>query len=130
MSLGMLFAKRDDPASQKLFDGMMNIQLWGASIILVALFSVFFIQQLNLFLGFERECTVTVKESERIDKRRKTQLVQMETDRGHDFSQKMSPEYYKRLGATFGESAEVKTDGLFWTKVVAVKTDKGWETIY
>jgi hypothetical protein len=126
----MLFAKRDDPASQKLFDGMMSFQLVGGLIVLGLMFTLFFLQQLNLFLGLERECTVTVLEAEITDKRRKTRTVKMETDGGYDFSQKMSSLYYAKLAVQPGTTVEVKTDGLFWTKVVAVKTEKGWETIY
>lgn len=130
MSWGIMFAKRDDPASQKAFGCYTQVYGILAGLFLVTVVSVFFVQQLNLLLGVEKKCTVTIQSSQVVDTRRHTRELVLKIESGGEFRQKINSVSYGILATGDGESVEVKIDGLFWKRIVAVKKKDGYRTVY
>lgn len=127
LGLGRVFARRDDPVSQGFHDRVVKFELVVALLALFLLVSVFLARQVNLLFGLEKDRVVTLVDYQRY---RGNYTVQFKADDGYEFEEKLFKTDFKKLGARKGEKATVRTDGFFWTTIVAIKSEKGFETVY
>lgn len=122
----MLYATRDDPASQKVLD----LKLWAAVALVGGMMLCFFLGQLNLLLGLEKEHTAVVQSREvHVGGRSNHYTITFKTDTGHTFESSFDSVTNKRIRLAEDQEVTITTDGLLWSKVVAVDNGDGSKRI-
>ena len=123
----MLFATKDDPASQKALNFQLIFAVGGFGLLVL----IFLGGQLNLLLGIEKESAAVVTRHDiRVGGRSNSHIIGFKTESGDEYERTLNTYSLKALQPLNPEQElRIRTDGLFWRKVVAIDNGKGFKTL-
>lgn len=122
----MLYATKDDPASQKVLD----FKLWAAIFLVGGMMLTFFIGQFNLLLGLEKDqAAVVTSRQSHVGARSNHYTISFKTDSGSEFEVSLNSVTNRRIPLGKDQQVTLRTDGLLWRKVVAIDIGKGFERL-
>jgi hypothetical protein len=103
-------------------ENVMTFKAWVAGLLVGTLVLTFVASQFNLLLGVERERKVVVVER-KIHSKRWT--IVMRAEDGKEYEYTINTLSKKLFNPGKGDEVTIRTDGLFWNRVVAGDTGKG-----